>query len=364
MTIINVEEIDVPNAVAAGNWLPYDLHLAVRNANETAVLGSAAPYVDPVEVLPYFQNQVRLRKRLFVARLDGEVVGQALFERAQDESDPVGWIYGGVIGPARHQGVGTALFDHVEREAIATGCETLQSFVLHGEAAGEVLTARVGVGTVPLGDDGVRFVRGRGYELEQVEHWNVLDLPFDQAMLRKTYAETAESAGADFQVHTWVGPSPESWIDSLVDLANGMERDVPRGELAVSAPDWDAERYRQNEQQESAGGRQALTAVVEHLPSGRLAGLTHLSLPSDVSRPVQQTVTVVLEEYRGHRLGLLLKAANLLQLAEVSPNATLVVTTNAAENRHMLAINERLGFRPVAYTGAWKKVISAGRGRT
>lgn len=67
--------------------------------------------------------------------------------------------------------------------------------------------------------------------------------------------------------------------------------------------------------------------------------------------------TRLFDAYRGHRLGMLLKVANLLQLANESPTAALVVTTNAAENQHMLAINERLGFRPVGYTGAWKKTV-------
>lgn len=357
MTNIEIEEFHVPEAIEAGGWETYAGHLAVRNANEAAVLGSAAPYVDPVEVLPYFQDQTITRKRLFVARLAGEVVGQALFERSQDRNDPVGWIYGGVRGAARNQGVGTALFDQVEREAITTGCDTLQSFVLHGEAAGETLLARAGVGTVPQADAGVRFMRRRGYDLEQVEHWNLLDLPFDRQALAALYAEAVAFAGEEYRVHTWAGSSPEMWMESLVSLANGMERDVPRGELVVSTPGWTAERYRQEEAREAEGGRRALTAAVEHVPSGRLVGQTHLSLPSDVARPVQQTVTVVLDEHRGHRLGLLLKIANLLQLAVESPEATLVVTTNAAENRHMLAINERLGFRSVGYTGAWKKVI-------
>jgi GNAT superfamily N-acetyltransferase len=361
VTDIAIEEINVPQVAGDHDWEPYAMHLAVRNANEAAVLGIAAPYVDPVEVLPYFQDQGRLRKRLFVARLDGEVVGQALFERAQDESDSVGWIYGGVIHAARHRGVGTALFGHVEGEALSTGCDTLQSFVLHGEAAGDTLLARAGVGTVPLADDGVRFMRRRSYELEQVEHWNLLDLPFDRHALTALHEEVLATAGGDYRVHTWAGLSPEMWMESLVDLANGMERDVPRGDLVVSAPGWSAERYRQEEAREADGGRRALTAAVEHVPSGRLVGQTHLSLPSDVSRPVQQTVTVVLNEHRGHRLGLLLKIANLLQLAEELPQATLVVTTNAAENQHMLAINERLGFRPVGYTGAWKKVIVPAR---
>jgi hypothetical protein len=97
--------------------------------------------------------------------------------------------------------------------------------------------------------------------------------------------------------------------------------------------------------------------VAEHISSGRLAGFTQLSLPSDPRRPVTQGITIVDPEHRGHRLGLWIKATNLLQLRVFSPDAPLVITGNAEENVHMLEINKVLGFQTVGYTGAWKKVL-------
>ena len=41
---------------------------------------------------------------------------------------------------------------------------------------------------------------------------------------------------------------------------------------------------------------------------------------------------------------MLLKAANLVWLEQVSPGHPSVITYNAEENRHMLAVNEALGF--------------------
>ena len=51
----------------------------------------------------------------------------------------------------------------------------------------------------------------------------------------------------------------------------------------------------------------------------------------------------------------LLKAENLRFLEEVSPGHQSVLTYNAEENRHMLAVNEALGFVPFVYEGAWRK---------
>ena len=68
-----------------------------------------------------------------------------------------------------------------------------------------------------------------------------------------------------------------------------------------------------------------------------------------------QQDTLVAEEHRGHRLGLLVKAANLRRAQEKWPRARSVLTWNASENQHMLAINTALGFRPAGYEGEWQK---------
>ena len=358
-----IEELVVPDGDLDAAFPAYAEHFEVRNANEAAVLGAAAPFVDPREMLPYFHDQGRLRKRLYVARLDGEVVGQALFERSLDPSDPVGWIYGGVLVRARNQGVGTALFDRVEADAIASGSTTLQSFVLHGDATGPRVTARAGVGDLPQEDPGVRFVRGRGWQLGQVVQWNVLDLPFDPEWMEALWQAALRAAGLDYRIRTWVGLSPDERLAGLAELAAAMERDVPRGDLDGMISEWTPERVRRDEEREAAGGRSALTAVAEHVPTGMLVGMTRLSLPSDLAHPVKQKVTIVRREHRGRRLGILLKVANLRLLRDEVPEASLVVTTNAAENRQMLAINIDLGFRTVGYTGAWKKVITPARTR-
>lgn len=54
---------------------------------------------------------------------------------------------------------------------------------------------------------------------------------------------------------------------------------------------------------------------------------------------------------------MLVKILNIRRLLAGYPNVERVVTFNAAENDHMLAINVALGFRPAGYDGEWQKTL-------
>jgi hypothetical protein len=98
--------------------------------------------------------------------------------------------------------------------------------------------------------------------------------------------------------------------------------------------------------------------AVEHVESGHLVGFSELRIPVDLARVVHQEDTIVLREHRGHRLGMVLKLANLLNLQKEHPGHPSVITFNAEENRHMLDVNEAVGFAPIGYEGGWKKNVS------
>ena len=67
-----------------------------------------------------------------------------------------------------------------------------------------------------------------------------------------------------------------------------------------------------------------------------------------------QFLTVVDPAHRGHRLGLAVKLANLRYALGHEPALRVIDTWNAAANRHMIAINEALGFRPVDVWSKWQ----------
>jgi GNAT superfamily N-acetyltransferase len=103
-----------------------------------------------------------------------------------------------------------------------------------------------------------------------------------------------------------------------------------------------------------------VTTVVQHDESGRLAGFTEIAVPLGAPESVWQHDTLVMREHRGHGLGYALKVANLRALAGECPAARRVNTWNAAENAHMIAVNEEIGFEVAAISTSWLKSLGAG----
>jgi GNAT superfamily N-acetyltransferase len=81
-------------------------------------------------------------------------------------------------------------------------------------------------------------------------------------------------------------------------------------------------------------------------------------VPPQAARAANQYGTLVLKEFRGHGLGMLVKLANLDYLPRVSPGHPSALTFNAEENRPMLDVNEAMGFVGIAYEGIWRKDLS------
>ena len=60
-------------------------------------------------------------------------------------------------------------------------------------------------------------------------------------------------------------------------------------------------------------------------------------------------------EHRGHQLGLATKAVNLRAVQSARGDLTLVSTQNAETNDHMVAINDKMGFRPIEVSAEFVK---------
>lgn len=261
-----------------------------------------------------------------------------------------------VDAPHRRRGIGSFVAAHLEGIARADGRTSLQALVEHPTPGGERVPAPTGHGSVSAADPAARFLWKHGWELGQIERISELRLPVPVDVLLAESAAASARAGADYLVVTWEGESDAAYLDDLARLNGDMSIDAPAGELEVDEEHWDAQRVVQMERRAIASGATFLNAAVLHIPSGHLVAQSMLQLDlDDTTRPAQQDNTLVTEAHRGKRLGMLVKAANLMQLAERYPECTGVFTWNAEENTHMLRVNEALGFTPLAPEGGWQK---------
>ena len=230
-----------------------------------------------------------------------------------------------VVRPtARRNGIGRELLRHAADRAAANERTTLASVAVL-DSAGDAFARRVGA------------------KPGLVEARRMLDLTKVQPGQFARLRETAAPAAAGYTLVSWTGPVPEEYLGLVAAAFNAMN-DAPRDE-GWEDDIWDAERVR-----ERANRILRLTDVrgysvaALHDESGEMAGLTQVEV--DPERPDwgYQGLTAVTRPHRGHRLGLLTKAAMLEWLATAEPKIQRIVTGNAASNEHMIAVNETLGF--------------------
>ncbi|HEX8005224.1 MAG TPA: GNAT family N-acetyltransferase, partial [Trebonia sp.] len=109
---------------------------------------------------------------------------------------------------------------------------------------------------------------------------------------------------------------------------------------------WDARRIRERADARLAvSGARRYTIAALHDATGETAGLTEAHIAPEYPEWGYQGLTAVTRPHRGHRLGLLVKAAMMEWLAEAEPKLERIETGNADSNQHMIAINEMLGYQ-------------------
>lgn len=224
----------------------------------------------------------------------------------------------------RRRGIGTELLGHATARAKTHGRTRLG-----GEArengAGEPFAAR------HQATRGITEVR------------RVLDLTgIPDGRLRALRDEAAAKA-AGYTLVTWTGPTPAEYQAPLAAAHEAMN-DAPR-DPGYEARAWDAQRVREDDALNEALGCRWYSVAAMHDASGEAAALTQVFVDPEIPDWAHQGLTAVPRAHRGHRLGLLVKTAMLQWLADAEPLVRTIDTGNADSNRHMIAINEALGFR-------------------
>jgi GNAT superfamily N-acetyltransferase len=353
---LTIHEFSVPENLESEGGDDFIEMVEVRNAIETEILGTDDFSPTAKELLPFFHDPFS-PKRLFLARMDDRIVGRGVYEWQPEEGATAAFIEVQVASAVRQRGIGTSLLRVLEGTAAADGLRVLQSWSSHLPAAtDDVLVPPTGFGAIDRTSPAARFALAHGYSLEQVDRISRIDLPVEEGLLAAKRADAAASA-ADYDVVQWVGRCPEEWLGDMARLHQRMSTDAPMAAIEFAEEDWNEARVRNLDEMNMSGGRMGVTSVALHKPTNRLVGFTEISLAEHEGRPASQWDTLVLKEHRGHRLGMLLKVANLELVQRISPSTPRVTTYNAEENRPMLDVNEAVGFVPTAYEAAWKKTV-------
>lgn len=297
--------------------------------------------------------------RLFFVRLDGRMAARSWIRLPLEENLQDAMVRVDVLNGFTGRGIGRALLKHAEDVAANSGRTTLQSFTEHPPAfdpdGSGVLKPGTDTGGVPSDSRAVRFALAAGYTLEQVTRFSALDMPPSDGILDALEREASAVARDRYELLSWTDRCPDEYVDQMAVLMSRMSIDSPAGALHYDPETWDAKRVRHVEDEWKATGQESLVAVARHTASGELAAYSVLQYSASKPWIAEQEDTLVAGKHRGNRLGMLVKILNLRRMAAEHPSVERVLTFNAAENGHMLAINVALGFRPAGYDGEWQR---------
>lgn len=315
----------------------------------------------PAELLAMHRNDAH-RGRVFFGAWDGDtLVGRSGlgWERAA-EAETVELTLG-VLPSHRRRGVGSRLLAVAEQTARDLRRSTVVGYSDHPDARiaagphdGPTLRAPDGDAELPASAPAAGFAAAHGYSLAQLERVSNLTVSGRvDAFRRELEARTARASAAGYRLEVWIDRTPDELVNAYAVARERMVLDVPAGGVTIDEERWDAARVRERES-ESLDGGMALLVAAAVTDDGAIAGYTELELP--LGREIAyQYDTLIVGAHRGHGLGMLVKLANIVRLAEIAPERAVVYTWNADENEHMLAINIALGFRRCGLEAIWQR---------
>ena len=278
---------------------------------------------------------------LYVPERSGSPIG--LLDINMSTRDNLHLVWAGItVHPDhRRQGHGSAIMTEVIRRTGSVGRNTIW------------------VGA-PEDDQGVRsFVEkfGFSYASHDARRRQVL-ADVDTAEVDRLHAQAA-AAAADYVIERGTLPTPDDVLEELVEVTAAIN-DAPMGDLTFEDEHFDLKRLQDIEA--AAAGREdtVYRLWARHRSTGEIGGHTVVSLNRLQPTFGWQGDTAVSRAHRGHRLGLLLKIEMMRWLAGEEPQIEVIETWNQADNRHMIDVNEAIGYRLNRVFAMFERKLDAG----
>ncbi|THV30617.1 GNAT family N-acetyltransferase [Glycomyces paridis] len=249
----------------------------------------------------------------------------------------------------RRRGHGAALLAHVERFCAEQGRTTVVTAVpMYWENGPE------------RDETGARALERRGYTraLTTVNRRSPA-APFGADEETRRYDEARAKAGDAYELRQWAGPVPDDLLITMCRMETMIMSEIPLGELDLQPEQVDAKKLRGREAVNAAEGRVNVHSVAVDRSTGEVVAWTEIGVDEGDHADGHQGITIVDPAHRGHRLGLLLKLANLRQLRERFPHVAWIWTDNADVNAPMIAINELLGYATVDANAEYQRKLEA-----
>ena len=282
------------------------------------------------------------RQELFAAYDGDRMVGNAvLWSFLLDNTDKA-YLHLNVDVPERRRGIGRALAETVVEVARVDS----RALVLAESK-------------LPFDDRDDHphrcFAEACGFELSNIEVVRHLPLPVAHEAIQQ-WIEDAAPRHEGYTIETFVGAVPDDLVESLCVLLGQLAVDAPTGAVDFEEEAVTPQRYAEMVATIDAMGR-ARYETLALTPEREVVAQSTLAMPLDDSTEVYQWGTFVHREHRGHHLGLATKAVNLRAVQAARDDLTLVTTQNAETNGYMVAINERMGFRPIEVSAEFVKRV-------
>lgn len=315
----------------------------------TAHFGTDAVAATASDLLGILRDRVDGRVATLVAWADGVVVGRAYLVYPTLEAETLaegGWQIDPGVPDADQRRVASELLAELDAQTRDEGRPWVLLEVVTEDGTH---AAASGVGSIDPDAPDAAVLLAAGFTLQQVYRYQLADLAASQL------PEVADP-GDGYTIASFVGRVPDDQREAFCAMASLMGTEIPVADIEPVDAVWDEARLVGYEQLMADTGRTLITSIA-YAPGGEPAGYTELMVPTE-GPLARQGDTLVAPGHRGHGLGMRLKAANLALLRTEFPDRRWAVTDNAAENTHMLAINERLGFLTVHREGLFQRLPS------